>query len=307
MRDQLDHLPEAKQRELERVVQILFEEFDAATRTGTVPFKKQARILKIVLYGSYARGDWVDDPVGGYKSDYDILVVVNDERLTDFDFWSAAEDRLMREVTITHTLSAPVGFVVHSLTDVNTQLYKGRPFFTDIVAQGIALYEAEGHPFSRPGKLQIGERLAEAREHFEKWLPSADAFRASAAFLVERGDPNEAAFNYHQATERAYHCALLVFTLYSPKSHKLNFLRGQAEDLAPALVDAWPRVTRFDRRCFELLRLAYVNARYSPEYAISAEELAWIGERVGILHGHVREVCEHRLAELEAALPKAAE
>src|ERR1700748_1810309 len=110
MRDQLDHLPEGKQRELERVVQILFEEFDAATRPGTVPFKKQARILKIVLYGSYARGDWVDDPVGGYKSDYDILVVVNDERLTDFDFWSAAEDRLMREVTITHTLSAPVGF-----------------------------------------------------------------------------------------------------------------------------------------------------------------------------------------------------
>jgi len=25
----------------------------------------------------------VDDPVGGYVSDYDLLVVVNDERLTD--------------------------------------------------------------------------------------------------------------------------------------------------------------------------------------------------------------------------------
>ena len=30
--------------------------------------KKQGRIFKIVLYGSYARGGWVDDPVGGYKS-----------------------------------------------------------------------------------------------------------------------------------------------------------------------------------------------------------------------------------------------
>lgn len=307
MRDQLDHLPEAKQRELERVVQILFEEFDAATRTGTVPFKKQARILKVVLYGSYARGDWVDDPVGGYKSDYDILVVVNDERLTDFDFWSAAEDRLMREVTITHTLSAPVGFVVHSLTDVNTQLYKGRPFFADIVAQGIALYEAEGHPLSRPGRLPMGERLAEARAYLEKWLPSSIAFQKMAAGAVAEGDNNEAAFAYHQATERAYHCALLVFTLYSPKSHKLNFLRGQAEDMAPLLVGAWPRTDRFHRRCFELLRLAYVNARYSPEYTISAEELAWIGERVGILQNLVREVCERRLAELEAALPKAAE
>jgi predicted nucleotidyltransferase/HEPN domain-containing protein len=311
MRDQLDHLPEAKQRELERVVQILFEEFDAATRTGTKPFKKQGRILKLVLYGSYARGDWVDDPVGGYHSDYDILVVVNDERLTDFEYWSAAEDRLMREVTITHTLRAPVGFIVHTLTDVNTQLYKGRPFFTDIAAQGIALYEAEGHPLSRPGKLQMGERLAEARQYFDRWFTLADQSIKTAGLQLASGDSvtwrNDAAFTYHQAVERLYHCSLLVLTLYSPKSHKLNFLRGQAEDLAASLIDAWPSVDRFDRRCFELLRLAYVNARYSPEYSISAEELAWISERVAILQDLVRTVCEQRLIELETALPKAAE
>jgi len=307
MRDQLDHLPEAKQRELERVVQILFEEFDASTRTGTKPFKKQGRILKLVLYGSYARGDWVDDPVGGYHSDYDILVVVNDERLTDFEYWSAAEDRLMREMTITHTLSAPVGFIVHTLTDVNTQLYKGRPFFTDIAAQGIALYEAEGHPLSRPGKLQMGERLAEARQHYAHWISHADSGAMGGRFYVEQEKPRDAAFLFHQAVERLYHCTLLTFTLYSPKSHKLNFLRGQAEDLAPSLIEAWPRADRFDRRCFELLRLAYVNARYSPEYKISGEELAWISERVAILQDHVRTVCEQRLIELETALPKAAE
>jgi predicted nucleotidyltransferase/HEPN domain-containing protein len=307
MRDQLDHLPEAKQRELEHVVQVLFEEFDAATRMGTKPFKKQARILKVVLYGSYARGDWVDDPVGGYKSDYDILVVVNDDRLTDFDYWSAAEDRLMRDATITHQLSAPASFIVHTLSDLNGQLYKGRPFFTDIVAQGIALYEAEGFPLSRPGKLQMGERLVEARQHFEEWFPSAAAFARGAQFYVDDGRPKEAAFNYHQSAERFYHCALLVLTLYSPKSHKLNFLRGQAEDMAPLLIDAWPRADRFSRRCFELLRQAYVNARYSPEYAISGEELAWIGERVAILQDLVRQVCGRRLVELEAALPKAAE
>jgi predicted nucleotidyltransferase/HEPN domain-containing protein len=307
MRDQLDHLPETKQRELERVVQILFEEFDAATRTGTKPFKKQGRILKLVLYGSYARGDWVDDPVGGYHSDYDILVVVNDERLTDFEYWSAAEDRLMREVTITHALSAPVGFIVHTLTDVNTQLYKGRPFFTDIAAQGIALYEAEGHPLSLPGKLPMGERLAEARQHFDRWIESAARRRDLAETGRERGYLKEAAFDFHQASEQLYHCTLLTLTLYSPKSHKLNFLRGQAEDLVPSLIEAWPRADRFDRRCFELLRLAYVNARYSHEYRISAEELAWISMRVGDLQESVRQVCEQRLAELEAALPKAAE
>ncbi|MET4682602.1 hypothetical protein ABIE19_000511 [Brevundimonas faecalis] len=29
------------------------------------------------------------------------------------------------------------------------------------------------------------------------------------------------------------------------------------------MAEAWPRETKFDRRCFELLREAYVKARYS--------------------------------------------
>jgi hypothetical protein len=43
MRTNLDHLPPAKQRELERVVQILFEEFGDAITIATSDWKKQAR------------------------------------------------------------------------------------------------------------------------------------------------------------------------------------------------------------------------------------------------------------------------
>jgi hypothetical protein len=71
-------------------------------------------------------------------------------------------------------------------------------------------------------------------------------------------------------------CVLLVLTLYSPTSHKPNFLRSQAERLVPALIAVWPRDTREDRRRFELLRRAYVEARYSPAYAVTADELAWL-------------------------------
>jgi predicted nucleotidyltransferase len=78
MRSDLDHLPDRKRRDLERVVEILFAGFEEATGRATQKWKKQGRILKVILYGSYARGDWVDDPVGGYQSDYDILVVVSD-------------------------------------------------------------------------------------------------------------------------------------------------------------------------------------------------------------------------------------
>jgi predicted nucleotidyltransferase len=118
MRTDLDHLPPAKQRELERVVQILFEEFRDATATATVDWKRQARILKVILYGSYARGGWVDEPhtAKGYQSDFDLLIIVNHEKLTDrAAFWSTAEDRLNRELAVTKTLRTPVNFIVHTL------------------------------------------------------------------------------------------------------------------------------------------------------------------------------------------------
>lgn len=297
MRTDLDHLPQAKQRELEHVVRVLFEEFEASHAMATQKWKKQARIFKIVLYGSYARGDWVDDPVGGYKSDYDILIVVNDERLTDFELWSAADDRLMRDVTIHHSLSAPANFIVHSLTDVNKQLERGRPFFVDIARQGTALYEAEGVHFSRPQQLPPDEARAEAQRQFDRWFKSAREFRELAIAAVDKSMAAKGAFLFHQAAEHFYHCTLLVLTLYSPKSHRLNFLRSHAEEVAPELVEAWPRADKFSRRCFELLREAYVNARYSPHYAISDEELAWISERVAVLEELVRAACERRLAE----------
>ena len=62
MRTDLDHLPANKQRELERVKQIIFEEFADSVALATMNWKKKGRIDKIILYGSYARGGWVDEP-----------------------------------------------------------------------------------------------------------------------------------------------------------------------------------------------------------------------------------------------------
>jgi predicted nucleotidyltransferase/HEPN domain-containing protein len=297
MRTDLDHLPERNQRDLERAVEILFSEFEDATALATRGWKKQGRILKIVLFGSFARGDWVADPKGGYFSDYDLLVVVSDRRLTDtLEFWAKADDHLTRAVTIEKTISAPVNFIVHDLKDMNEQLRHGRPFFVDIARDGIALYEMEGCIFDEPHHLTRAKRQAEAQRSFNQWFVSASEFRTLAEMAVQQGMNNKAAFLFHQAAEHFYHCLLQVLTLYSPKSHKLNFLRSQAESHEPRLIEVWPRNTRFGKRCFELLRRAYVDARYSPHYQITPEELEWIGERIELLQSHVRQICEERLA-----------
>lgn len=299
MRTDLDHLPPAKRQELARVVTILFDEFARALAGKTAPHAKSARLLKVVLFGSYARGDWVVDPVGGYFSDFDILVVVNHEELADTaDYWRGAEDHLLRELEGEGAVRTPVNLIVHSLADMNARLRRGRPFFVDIVRDGILLHDTPDYPFAPPKPLSVEAAKDEAQGYFDEWYPTASEFLEGARFYRQRGSGKLAAFQLHQATERLYHCTLLVLTLYSPKSHKLNFLRSQAERLAPALIPAWPRDTRFAQRCFELLRRAYVDARYSPHYRISDEELDWLIERVAILQGLVEAACAAHLAQM---------
>ena len=101
--DRLTHLPERKQRELQRVAAILFDEFEEVQKTKLSEKSKRGRILKLILFGSYARGDWVEDRKSGYLSDYDLLVIVNYSHFADqYEAWEKAGERFVRELAITH-------------------------------------------------------------------------------------------------------------------------------------------------------------------------------------------------------------
>ena len=302
MRNDFDHLPANKQRELERVKAIIFEEFEDALALAKHEWKKKGRIEKIILYGSYARGGWVDEPhtAKGYRSDFDLLIIVNDKRLTErVDYWLKTDDRLTRELAIDKTLHTPVNFIVHTLQEVNDGLAHGRYFFMDVAKDGIALYEADERVLHTPKPKTPQQALTMATEYFEDWFPSAAKFKKASDFLITESGYREAAFNLHQATERLYHCVLLVCTFYTPHVHNLGFLRTQAERLDMRLVDVWPRETRADRSRFEKLKEAYVKARYSKHYRISDEELSWLGERAEELGRVVHAICSERLVDLE--------
>lgn len=247
MRSGIDHLPAQKQRELERVVQIIFEEFEDALALATQDWKRKGRIAKIILYGSYARGGWVDEPytAKGYQSDYDLLIIVNDKRLTDrVEYWAKLDDRLIREFGVSKAIRTPVNFIVHSVDEVNAGLAEGRYFFMDVAGDGIALYQSVDDDLPEPQPKTPHAALEMAREYFDEWLTSGTEFYETAQFAMQRGWSKKAAFLYHQATESYYHCALLVSTFYTPHVHNLAFLRTQAERIDARLVDAWPREDR---------------------------------------------------------------
>lgn len=307
MRTDLDHLPGNKQRELERVVQIVFEEFEDALALATNDWKKKGRILKLVLYGSYARGGWVDEPhtAKGYQSDYDLLIIVNDSRLTDrVEYWAKLDDRLNREFSITGALRTPVNFIVHSLQEVNDGLAQGRYFFMDIARDGIALYQADDTPLLPPRPKTPEAALALAREYFEEWFPAAMKRFSIAKFAVAEGYLKDAAFDLHQVAERLYHCVLLTVTFYTPHVHNLGFLRTQAERLDRRLCYVWPQDRREERALFTKLKEAYVKARYSRHYSITLKEIEWLEDQVEELGSTVRDVCVARIEQLETASAK---
>ncbi|KPF55361.1 nucleotidyltransferase [Novosphingobium sp. AAP1] len=303
MRTDLDHLPATKQRELERIVEVVFDEFRQATENATGP-RKGAQILKVILFGSHARGDWVDAPLSAnqYKSDYDILVIVSQKELTDrAAYWMKAEERLIRAYTMEKTLRTPVNFIVHSLHEVNDGLAHGRLFFMEVAKDGIALYEADDRELTTPKPKTPQQAWGAAREYFEEYVSNAAGFLKVFRFCMSEGDWKRAAFLLHQAAENIYQGALLTLTFYAPHNHNIAFLRSLAEGLDRRLYGIWPETTHRERAMFQKLKEAYTKARYSKHYKISEEELTWLGERVEELGRVVHQVCSERIATLEAA------
>lgn len=304
MKSSIGHLPERKQRELARVVEVLHEEFEDALKDGTADFKKRGRILKIILFGSHARGNWVDEPhtKKGYRSDYDILVVVNNSKLTDFArYWAKAQDRLLRLSGI----ETPTSLIVHSRREVNTALYDGRYFFIEIRNDGIVLYELDDEPLAVPKPLSKVDALRIAAGYFEDRLPHARKFAKGGGFYVSEGDLKEAAFLLHQSIEQAYATLLLVLTNYSPASHNLNFLRGCAEEQHRELAEVWRADQQRFAAWFNIVNEAYVKARYSRHYEITEEALVWLLSRTETLIDLVEKACLKHLETLRAEFESA--
>lgn len=195
---------------------------------------------------------------------------------------------------------------------MNWKLEHGRGFFIDIARDGVVLQDTPGVTFSEPQPLPPSTALEEATERFEEWQGAATRLLKLAKISTEEGMQDgewrkNAAFNLHQAAETIYQGLLLVLTLYSPKSHNLIRLRNMTEPLEPRLREVWPHETKFQKRCFELLRAAYVKARYSRHYRITDEELAYLTVRIEVLRQVVVEASEERIALLKKAADDASE
>jgi HEPN domain-containing protein/predicted nucleotidyltransferase len=280
MKASIDHLPETKQTKLAAIAGAIRAEAPAAGM--------------IVLFGSHARGDWVEDAETGYQSDYDLLVVVESaEAVEDHALWTRVEAaaRSLAE-------PSPVTVIVHDFRELNQQIRRGQFFFAEVWEQGVVLYDAKRFTLATPKGGTAAERKALAEEYFDQWFTSAYGFFKNYKFSVGEGDLNIAAFLLHQATERYLTTALLVFTGKKPHTHDIEALGKLVAAEHPLLSEPFPMATAADERLFKLLKRAYIESRYSKSYRITAEELGTLGERVRDLAGRVERACRERIEGL---------
>ncbi|MDW6004184.1 HEPN domain-containing protein [Vibrio mangrovi] len=292
MKTSLDHLPERKQHDLALISTILrdtLEEFISGKKGS----KSEFQILKIILFGSHAKGGWVSDIPNGYVSDYDILVIVNQSALVEEDLvWRRAEEQIDRKVK-----SAPLGLIVHTWQEVNEQLRQGHYFFKDIRQEGIEIFAATPKELAEPGHLSDEEMHQIALRHFEQWFQSAGEFLEFSDIAIEKAYVNKAAFELHQAAERFFACTLLVLTNYLPKTHNIEKLKKYCAEQDLAFADIFPMDDKFRRRSFRRLQRAYIDARYSMHYEITEAELVYLQGEVEKLKGLVERVCLEKLGD----------
>ena len=198
----------------------------------------------------------------------------------------------------------PLNIIYHGIDYLNTEIEDGNYFFTDILKEGVLLYDSKKYVLSEPKKRTAKDRLNKAQSYFEKWYKSAEMFFLDFETNFQRGLQdsdffNQAAFLLHQATEHYYMTLLLVFTDYKPKTHDLEELQRKANKLDARLKTVFPCQTREETRMFELLKKAYIDSRYKMGYKIKKEELEYLSEKVKHLQELTQKICREKLKQLE--------
>ena len=284
MKTSLRHLPKEKQVELKMLVAKLHEEVDG--------------VEMIVLFGSYARGDWRDEAYEKdnvfyqYRSDYDIMVVVENELPKSSDH---AWQRLNIKLEKLRDLNTPLSLIGMDINSLNGKLSDGDDFYSDVKKDGIWLYNSRRFKLARARRLKPEERRRFAEEDYKEWYKSANSFLIDFGHAFERRDYKKAAFELHQAAERFYSTTLKVFTRSRPRIHDIERLGRKVASLDPRFMDVFPRASKNEQHCFDLLKRAYVDARYDPSYKITKKELEYLGDRVKKLRTLTRKICKEKI------------
>lgn len=282
MKTSLSYLPPLKQEQILRVVDII---------------KEIAKPEKIILFGSYATGTWVEDKYfeNGthyeYISDYDFLIITKNSTEKEF----VIVDKIINRTE--NLFKVPVNAIIHDIDYINEGLEIGQYFFTDIINEGVLLFNTNIDEFAKPRELSNLEKANISKNYFDKWFTDAADFMDAILLYQKKEKFRKAAFLLHQAAEHFYNTVLLVFTGYKPKTHNLDKLRHYAKHLSQELflIFPFPVTNNEEYHLFNLLKRGYIDARYKDDYVITGNELQKLIERINEMEKVIEKICIEKI------------
>ena len=291
MKKSLNYLPPEKRRDLRQLVEII------------------RNVIKdcemIILYGSYARGNYVDYDQRTefgvrmyYMSDYDILILTEKSMGSgEQTLYGKIHKQFYNHKSIEfHTRPQ---FINESVKEFNSQIERGQYFYTDIKKQGVMLYDSGKYKITRARKLDYREIRDLAQDYFDDKFSLSNSFMRSARHDIQDEDYKMASFHLHQAAENLFRAVPMVYTLYGYKEHDLKFLQDKAKTYHLDICKAFPRLCEEDERLFKLLQDAYVQARYNKNFLVTKEDIDALVPLVENLQKIVRQICQVKLDEYD--------
>ena len=288
MKNSIDFLPERKQRDLHELAALIRDEVKD--------------VVMIILYGSYAANTYVERDERRdygvrtiYMSDYDLLVVTK-RRLGERE--STVEARVRERFAAgknDENLPRPQ-IINESISKLNDALTMGRYFYVEIVAKGIMLYDSGECQLATPGELDYAEIKKMAEEYYDDKFSDGLDFFKGANFYYQEENYHMTAFMLHQATESFLKTIPLVYILYGYKEHDLQFLIEKCKPYTLELAKVFPCDTDEEKRLFDLLRRAYLEARYNKKnFIVTKADIDALVPKIELLRDIVEKVCRERL------------
>ena len=256
----------------------------------------------IILFGSYARNDFVvyDErfefgKLQSYLSDYDILVVTSGisdgvatkalDNIEDL-YYSKAQDP---------DKQPPLQFISTDVKKLNKELSEGRYFYTQIKQEGVVLYNSGRFDLARRRKLNYSEIKQQAEEYFNDKYQRGRSFLKGGVFYMIEADYKMSSFMLHQACENFFYTIRLVFTLQNSKQHNLSKLLNSVKKYSQELINLFPQNSPEEVRLFNLIKAAYVNGRYDPDFIVTKEDIEALMPKVEMLGEVTKRICEERI------------
>lgn len=293
MKKSIAYLPGQKQEDLRRIVELVLEELPDCEM--------------IILYGSYARNDYVDydqrieyGVPTYFMSDYDILVVSREGQ--NSDYVSRRLDKVIEKFyrNKNRMIYTSVQFINDTITTFSSGIERGMYFYTDIKKEGVLLYDSGKYKLPRRRKQNFSQIEELAKVYFLKNFNRGEDFLLHATFSISKQNYVMASFMLHQACENFYRAIILTYTLYTYKEHNLENLAGGAKRHSLKASLPFPRDTEEENRLFKLLLKSYVQSRYNPDFVVTKEDIEALLPKVELLKDITRQCCEERIEEYGA-------